>query len=295
MIGSAYKSPIDTRRAITRPWVQLVILITIMIGDSFDWHVPLFPTLKEQEIADNQLHDSTDKKAEAEAAAFRPDGRDVFLPTSIIGSTHESRIRIQESSRTAEWSTQIPYQLFYNPGTSRSNSNSNNGNNRNNSSHTYNNCIVYSPAAVPTFVCQKPPVYYSFDQFGINGINQMGTFGVFSPNQRPIISKTTATSTENETGNSPLTNTCTPQQVYQPEDVKENMNAEIQDPYCSHCSTFATSLWRRDERGRIMCNACALYRKLHGVDRPMHLNTGIVKRRNRMGGSSRKRQRRHRC
>lgn len=62
---------------------------------------------------------------------------------------------------------------------------------------------------------------------------------------------------------------------------------------CSHCSTDATSLWRRVD-GRLMCNACALYLKLHKTDRPLHLNTGVVKKRNRVG-TTKRRRRRHNC
>lgn len=74
--------------------------------------------------------------------------------------------------------------------------------------------------------------------------------------------------------------------------VKDPHNAQNQQ--CSHCSTSATSLWRR-VNDRLMCNACALYFKLHGFDRPLHLNTGVIKRRNRIGASSQKRYRRYKC
>lgn len=44
-------------------------------------------------------------------------------------------------------------------------------------------------------------------------------------------------------------------------------------PYatCSNCYTNNTKLWRRNEKGQIVCNACGLYFKLHGVNRPSHL------------------------
>lgn len=63
---------------------------------------------------------------------------------------------------------------------------------------------------------------------------------------------------------------------------------------CAHCRTESTSLWRKvgDD---LMCNACALYLKLHGFNRPLHLNTGVVKRRNRLGSHQSRRHRRHKC
>jgi hypothetical protein len=58
---------------------------------------------------------------------------------------------------------------------------------------------------------------------------------------------------------------------------------------CEHCGTDKTSLWRR--RGdRIVCNACALYEKLHGVPRPAHLLNQAIRRRNRTDSLRRKRQ-----
>ncbi|GAA5919508.1 hypothetical protein JCM1841_002242 [Sporobolomyces salmonicolor] len=53
---------------------------------------------------------------------------------------------------------------------------------------------------------------------------------------------------------------------------------------CLNCSTTNTPLWRRDAEGRPLCNACGLFRNLHGVDRPANLNTGVIKKRNRTRG-----------
>jgi hypothetical protein len=50
--------------------------------------------------------------------------------------------------------------------------------------------------------------------------------------------------------------------------------------HCSHCKTKNTSLWRRQD-GLVMCNACALYKRLHGIPRPLYLNSGEIKKRNR--------------
>ena len=34
---------------------------------------------------------------------------------------------------------------------------------------------------------------------------------------------------------------------------------------CSNCNTTNTTLWRRNNAGEPVCNACGLYYKLHGV------------------------------
>ncbi|KAJ3204500.1 hypothetical protein HDU82_005798, partial [Entophlyctis luteolus] len=39
-------------------------------------------------------------------------------------------------------------------------------------------------------------------------------------------------------------------------------------PRCINCGVDETSVWRKDERNRPTCNACGLFRKQHGYDRP---------------------------
>ncbi|KAJ3049402.1 putative electron transfer flavoprotein subunit [Rhizophlyctis rosea] len=51
---------------------------------------------------------------------------------------------------------------------------------------------------------------------------------------------------------------------------------------CHNCSTTHTPLWRRDEEGNSICNACGLYYKLHGAHRPMTMKRPVIKRRKRM-------------
>lgn len=53
-------------------------------------------------------------------------------------------------------------------------------------------------------------------------------------------------------------------------------------PICQNCQTSTTPLWRRDEYGAVLCNACGLFLKLHGRPRPMTLKTDVIKSRNRV-------------
>lgn len=58
-------------------------------------------------------------------------------------------------------------------------------------------------------------------------------------------------------------------------------NASSQ-PTCQNCTTSTTPLWRRDEYGSVLCNACGLFLKLHGRPRPISLKTDVIKSRNRV-------------
>ncbi|KAK9685734.1 GATA zinc finger [Popillia japonica] len=50
---------------------------------------------------------------------------------------------------------------------------------------------------------------------------------------------------------------------------------------CTNCHTSTTSLWRRNALGEPVCNACGLYFKLHGVNRPMAMKKESIQTRKR--------------
>ncbi|KIY69765.1 hypothetical protein CYLTODRAFT_409350 [Cylindrobasidium torrendii FP15055 ss-10] len=50
---------------------------------------------------------------------------------------------------------------------------------------------------------------------------------------------------------------------------------------CYNCHTTTTPLWRKDDEGKTVCNACGLYYKLHGSARPISMKSDVIRKRSR--------------
>lgn len=55
---------------------------------------------------------------------------------------------------------------------------------------------------------------------------------------------------------------------------------------CINCQQTNTPLWRKNENGDPLCNACGLYYKLHNKNRPVEMRKSTIQRRRRDWGSS---------
>ncbi|XP_042234389.1 GATA-binding factor C-like isoform X2 [Homarus americanus] len=63
---------------------------------------------------------------------------------------------------------------------------------------------------------------------------------------------------------------------------KQRMSAQRRaGTSCANCKTSTTTLWRRNQNGEPVCNACGLYYKLHSVNRPLTMKKEGIQTRNR--------------
>ncbi|GAA6027490.1 hypothetical protein JCM8097_007887 [Rhodosporidiobolus ruineniae] len=56
-----------------------------------------------------------------------------------------------------------------------------------------------------------------------------------------------------------------------PKRRRSSVKGQASPAVCANCGTSDSSLWRRDEHQRKLCNSCGLYYKTHGHDRPANV------------------------
>nr|XP_040239708.2 GATA zinc finger domain-containing protein 16 isoform X1 [Anopheles coluzzii]XP_040239709.2 GATA zinc finger domain-containing protein 16 isoform X1 [Anopheles coluzzii]XP_040239712.2 GATA zinc finger domain-containing protein 16 isoform X1 [Anopheles coluzzii]XP_049465060.1 GATA zinc finger domain-containing protein 16 isoform X1 [Anopheles coluzzii]XP_049465061.1 GATA zinc finger domain-containing protein 16 isoform X1 [Anopheles coluzzii]XP_049465062.1 GATA zinc finger domain-containing len=88
------------------------------------------------------------------------------------------------------------------------------------------------------------------------------------------------------------TKSTAPSQQQSPQQQQQQQNSQQKDMSCTNCGTTTTTIWRRNIRGEMVCNACGLYFKLHGVNRPhtMRRDTIHTRRRRPKGDKSTRRK-----
>lgn len=65
-------------------------------------------------------------------------------------------------------------------------------------------------------------------------------------------------------------------------DNSESLNQKVlHDLSCTNCGTLTTTIWRRNVHREMVCNACGLYFKLHGVNRPHSMRRDTINTRKR--------------
>jgi hypothetical protein len=65
------------------------------------------------------------------------------------------------------------------------------------------------------------------------------------------------------------------------DDESDISGENLTGPECSHCHTRQTSVWRRSKTGAQLCNACGVYSRLRGKDRPLSLKRNRIKPRSK--------------
>ncbi|KAJ7122330.1 GATA zinc finger-domain-containing protein [Mycena epipterygia] len=72
-----------------------------------------------------------------------------------------------------------------------------------------------------------------------------------------------------------------PQELIDAENDEPDAQGAPDGPECSHCHTRQTSVWRRNKDGEQVCNACGVYSRLRGKERPLALKRNTIKPRAR--------------
>lgn len=71
------------------------------------------------------------------------------------------------------------------------------------------------------------------------------------------------------------------QQIMELEQEQQQQQPQQDDIECINCQQTNTPLWRKNENGDPLCNACGLYAKLHNRNRPVEMRKSTIQRRRR--------------
>lgn len=63
--------------------------------------------------------------------------------------------------------------------------------------------------------------------------------------------------------------------------MMDDSNTDPNAVRCSNCHTDKTTAWRRDAEGKLVCNPCGLYYRLHKVRRPIEMRKNHIQQRYR--------------
>uniref|UniRef100_A0A0N5B0Y7 GATA-type domain-containing protein n=1 Tax=Syphacia muris TaxID=451379 RepID=A0A0N5B0Y7_9BILA len=96
--------------------------------------------------------------------------------------------------------------------------------------------------------------------------------------QQPPASET-PTSTEDTNNDSVVGNSsqCDGWIAEKKDDDESNGGASMSR--CTNCMATKTTAWRRDKSGKLVCNACGLYYRLHKTARPVHMRKDTIQQR----------------
>jgi len=111
-------------------------------------------------------------------------------------------------------------------------------------------------------------------------------FDFQAPPQQPqdFMVPLSSTSSDSDTEDEDFVPITTAKATLAPSITKDSTS--VPPTQCTHCGTKTTPLWRRNQNGNTLCNACGLFQKLHGRARPLSLKTDVIRKRNRVGLNS---------
>ncbi|KAF8943802.1 putative electron transfer flavoprotein subunit [Haplosporangium gracile] len=111
---------------------------------------------------------------------------------------------------------------------------------------------------------------------------------VSSPTDGPIVSSPGSSTTSSDSSSSSHPNAAarSSRPVPFPASTTSTTGGSNVQPMCTNCRTTLTPLWRKDDAGEILCNACGLYYKLHHIHRPISLKRNVIRRRSRYEGAT---------